>query len=162
MVYDELRKLAAARMVQETPGHTLQPTALVHEAYLRLVDGNQAQYWEGRGHFFGAAAEAMRRILIENARRKNSQRHGGELERVPLLDDDAVATPDDDELLILDEALTKLSGVRPDAAQLVQLRVFAGLSTPEAAQALRIPERTARRTWTYARAWLRREMQREA
>jgi len=161
LVYDELRKLAAARMAREVPGHTLQPTALVHEAYLRLVDANQAQNWEGRGHFFAAAAEAMRRILIENARRKQSRRHGGDHERVELLNDDAVATPDGDELLRLDEALTKLAESRPDATELVRLRVFAGLSTPEAAGTLNVPERTARRTWTYARAWLRREMQGE-
>jgi RNA polymerase sigma factor (TIGR02999 family) len=159
LVYDELRKLAAAKLAHEKPGQTLQATALVHDAYIRLVDVDRAQQWDSRGHFFAAAAEAMRRILIENARRKNSRRHGGEHERVHLLNEDAVVTPEGDEMLMLDEALTKLRVVRPDAAELVQLRVFAGLSTPEAAKTLNVPERTARRTWTYARAWLRREMQ---
>jgi RNA polymerase sigma factor (TIGR02999 family) len=159
LVYDELRKLAAAKLAHEKPGQTLQATALVHDAYIRLVDVDQAQQWDSRAHFFAAAAEAMRRILIENVRRKKSRRHGGEHERLHLLDEDAVVTPEGDKLLMLDEALTKLAKVRPHAAELVQLRVFAGLSTPEAARTLNVPERTARRTWTYARAWLRREMQ---
>jgi RNA polymerase sigma factor (TIGR02999 family) len=159
LVYDELRKLAAAKLAHEKPGQTLQATALVHDAYIRLVDVDRAQQWDSRAHFFAAAAEAMRRILIENVRRKKSRRHGGEHERLHLLDEDAVVTPEGDKLLMLDEALTKLAKVRPHAAELVQLRVFAGLSTPEAARTLNVPERTARRTWTYARAWLRREMQ---
>ncbi len=159
LIYEELRKLASARMVQESPGHTLQPTALVHEAYLRLVDVKHAQHWDSRGHFFAAAAEAMRRILIENARRKKSERHGGGHERVELLEGDAIVQASGDDLLLLDEALSKLAKVRPDAGELVQLRVFAGLSTPEAAEVLGVPERTARRTWTYAQAWLRRAMQ---
>src|SRR5881392_2719711 len=124
LVYDELRRLAAQKLAQEAPGQTLQPTALVHEAYLRLVDVEQAQQWNSRGHFFAAAAEAMRRILIEQARRKCSQRHGGGLRRVEFLDH-AVAVPADDEpILLLDEALTKLAGIRPQAAKLVQVRFF--------------------------------------
>jgi RNA polymerase sigma factor (TIGR02999 family) len=159
LVYDELRKLAAAKMIRESPDHTLQPTALVHEAYLRLVDANESQSWEGRGHFFAAAAEAMRRILIENARAKNSERRGGKHRRVDLLEQNAAVDAASDELLLLDEALSKLAESRPEAAELVRLRVFAGLSTEEAAAILAIPDRTARRTWTYAQAWLRRAMQ---
>src|SRR5437773_11508429 len=129
LVYDELRKLAAQKLGQEKPGQTLEVTALVHEAYLRLVDTEKAQQWSGRGHFFAAAAEAMRRILVENARRKGRVRHGGGLRRVALLHADAAAAPTDDEqILVLDEALTRLAEVRPQAAELVKLRFFSGLT----------------------------------
>ena len=121
LVYDELRKLAAARMAQEQPGHTLQATALVHDAYLRLVDADKVEHWDSRGHFFAAAAEAMRRILVENARRKNRDKHGGQRQRVSLADVDVTVTPPDDELLRLDEALTRLADIRPQAAQLIKL-----------------------------------------
>ena len=157
LVYDELRKLAAQKMAREKPGQTLQPTALVHEAYIRLVDVEKPQHWDSRGHFFAAAAEAMRRILVENARRKGSLRSGGKLRRQDLLDADLAVDPHADQLLVLDEALSKLAASRPQAAQLVKLRLFAGLSAEEAGQALGISGRTARRTWVYARAWLRRE-----
>ena len=138
LVYDELRKLAAQRLAQEKPGQTLQATALVHEAYLRLVDAEKVQRWDSRGHFFGAAAEAMRRILVESARRKQSVRHGGGRQRLDL-----------------DEALTRLAEADPTAAELVKLRYFAGLSIPQAAEALGIGARSADRLWAYARAWLR-------
>jgi RNA polymerase sigma factor (TIGR02999 family) len=154
LVYDELRKLAAARLADEKPGHTLQPTALVHEAYVRLVGGDQAQTWNSRGHFFAAAAEAMRRILIESARRKRSGKHGGGLARQALdvIDQAAPETPE--ELLALDEALDRLAEADPPAAELVRLRFFAGLPLPEVAAILGISPRTADRTWAYARAWL--------
>lgn len=158
LVYDELRRLAAQRLAQEKPGQTLQPTALVHEAYLRLVGKEDEQSWNGRGHFFAAAAEAMRRILVEQARRKGRQRHGGELQRVELLDEQVAAAADDEQLLLLDEALTKLAGVRPEAAEVVKLRFFSGLGVEEAAAILGVSPRTARRLWVFARAWLRREM----
>jgi RNA polymerase sigma factor (TIGR02999 family) len=158
LVYDELKKLAAARLAQEPPGQTLQPTALVHEAFLRLVDVKQAQAWESQGHFFAAAAEAMRRILIDSARRKRRSKHGGERHRVDLDDaGDAIAPPVDD-VLALDEALEKLSTVDRASADLVKLRYFAGLSIDEAAEALGISPRTADRRCAYARAWLRQEM----
>jgi RNA polymerase sigma factor (TIGR02999 family) len=155
LVYDELRKLAAAKMAQERPGQTLDATALVHEAYLRLVGPAADQGWGGRGHFFAAAAEAMRRILVENARRKSRKKRGGDRARVDL---EAVAAADpspDDELLDLDDALTRLAEADPTAAELVKLRYFAGLSIPQAADALRIGARSADRLWAYARAWLR-------
>ena len=158
IVYDELRKLAAAKLAQERPGQTLQPTALVHEAYLRLVDGEKAQHWDGRGHFFSAAAEAMRRILVEGARRKRSQRHGGEHRRVDLADADLLITSSHEQLVQLDDALSKLANVRSQAAELVKLRIFSGLSVEEAAPILGISPRTARRLWVYGQAWLRREM----
>jgi RNA polymerase sigma factor (TIGR02999 family) len=154
LVYDELRKLAAARLAQEKPGHTLQATALVHEAYLRLVDVDQAQHWNSRGHFFAAAAEAMRRILVENARRKRSQKRGGGLRRVDL---DVVRVQTEnrhEDLLALDEALTRLEDRWPEKARLVKLRYFAGLTMPEAAQAMKVSLATAERYWTFARAWL--------
>jgi RNA polymerase sigma factor (TIGR02999 family) len=155
LVYDELRKLAAQKLAQEKPGQTLQATALVHEAYLRLV-GAQDPGWSGRGHFFAAAAEAMRRILVENARRKKRLRHGGGAGRLDLEGmDRAEATPAED-LLALDEALELLARKDPVAAHLVQLRYFAGLTMAEAAAALGIPLRTAERNWTYARTWLHR------
>jgi RNA polymerase sigma factor (TIGR02999 family) len=153
LVYDELRRLAAARMANEAAGHTLQPTALVHEAWLRLT-GNTDQVWNGRGHFFAAAAEAMRRILVENARRKRRVKHGGEMRRVDFTTLDVAIATDNDQLLALDEALEKLAVRDPLGAQLIKLRFFAGLPNVEAARLLGIPERTAKRTWAYARAWL--------
>ena len=154
LVYDELRNLAAQKLARETPGQTLQATALVHEAYLRLVDGDKAQHWDSRRHFFAAAAEAMRRILIENVRRKKSKKRGGEGERVPL-DQIEIALPaPDDDLLALDEALTRLAAERPAVAALVKLRFFAGQTMDEAAQTLGISPATAYRHWNYARAWL--------
>ena len=159
LVYDELRKLAAQRLAQEKPGQTLQATALVHEAYIRLVDTEKAQHWNSRGHFFAAAAEAMRRILVENARRKQSLKRGGDRMRLDFDDVQlAVAEPRED-LLALDTALNKLATTDPVAADLVQLRYFAGLTLPEAAEALAISPRTAGRMWAFARAWLRREVE---
>ena len=160
IVYRELRQMAARRLAREQPGQTLQATALVHEAYLRLVGGDQAQHWSGRGHFFAAAAEAMRRILVENARRKGRVRHGGGLRRVDLLDADAATPTDDEQILLLDEALTRLADVRPQAAELVKLRFFSGLTEEEAAPMLGLSPRSARRLWAFARAWLRRDMER--
>lgn len=162
LVYEELRKLAAARMAQEQPGQTLQPTALVHEAWLRLV-GDQAPQFDGRGHFFAAAAEAIRRILIDRARHKRSLKRGAGAERVDLdqLDRLEVAdAADDDTLLAVDEALAKLALEDPDSAEFIKLRFFAGLTNDEAARAQGIPERTARRHWSFARAWLYRELRR--
>jgi len=154
LVYDELRKLAAARMAAESPDHTLQPTALVHEAYLRLVGPADLPRWDSRGHFFAAAAEAMRRILIETARRKRGPERGRHLTREDL-DPKHPADPDRSEhLLALDEALDRLAVVEPRAAEVVKLRYFAGLSIPEAAAALGISPRTADNDWAYARAWL--------
>jgi RNA polymerase sigma factor (TIGR02999 family) len=155
LVYDELRRLAAQRLAREAPGQTLQPTALVHEAYLRLVDEEQAQQWSNRGHFFAAAAEAMRRILVENARRKKRHKHGGQLHRVELSEQDLVAGTTPDELLALDEALTKLAQEDGTAVEVVKLRFYAGLSIEQAAEALGISRANAYRHWTYARAWLR-------
>ena len=154
LVYDELRKLAARRLTHEKPGHTLQATALVHEAYLRLVDVEQAQHWNSRGHFFTAAAEAMRRILIERARRKHRHRHGGGRRRVSLGDLPALERSPDD-LLALDDALTKLAAEDAAAADLVKLRFYAGFSVEEAADALAISRAQGYRHWTFARAWLR-------
>jgi RNA polymerase sigma factor (TIGR02999 family) len=154
LVYDELRKLAAQKLAQEKPGQTLQATALVHEAYLRLLDGEHAQNWNSRGHFFSAAAEAMRRILVDNARRKRRPKHGGDQKRLPL---DAVALPLDDrfdDLLDLDEALNALARQEPLKAELVKLRYFAGLSVEETAACLGISPVTAKRYWAVARAWL--------
>ncbi|MEZ5940778.1 MAG: sigma-70 family RNA polymerase sigma factor [Planctomycetaceae bacterium] len=158
LVYEELRKLAAVRMASENPGQTLQATALVHEAYLRLVKGEEAQKFDGRGHFFSAAAEAMRRILVENARRKKRLKHGGEHQRVEL-DDIPIAADDTyEDLIVLDEALSRLSEEDPQGAQLVQLRYFAGLTIPDAAELMNISPRTADRIWAFARAWLHREV----
>src|SRR5262245_47828207 len=158
LVYDELRKLAAHKLAQEKPGQTLQATALVHEAYLRLVGVEQTPHWDSRGHFFAAAAEAMRRILVDEARRKGRLKRGGALHRVDLdAVEIAVEGPPDD-ILALDEALTKFAQEHPEKAALVQLRYFAGLSVAEAAQALGISTSTADRHWTYARAWLFREV----
>ena len=157
IVYDQLRKLAAQKLAQEKPGQTLQATALVHEAYIRLVDVEKAQHWNSRGHFFAAAAEAMRRILVENARRKQAHKAGGGRQRSSL-DDAYLATyAQPDRLLDIDEALDRLAAEAPDVAELVKLRVFAGLSVSEAAQAIGMSRTTAFRHWTYARAWLRAE-----
>jgi RNA polymerase sigma factor (TIGR02999 family) len=153
LIYDELRQLAAQKLAQEKPGQTLQATALVHEAYLRLVDAEQAQQWNSRSHFFAAAAEAMRRILIDNARRKRRPKHGGDRQRVALDEALSVADPGED-LLALDDALNRLAAQEPAKAQLVKLRYFAGLSLAEAAACLGISEATAKRYWTVARAWL--------
>jgi RNA polymerase sigma factor (TIGR02999 family) len=154
LVYHELRKLAARKLAREKPGQTLQATALVHEAYLRLVDAGQDAHWDGRGHFYAAAAEAMRRILVENARRKRSQKRGGGLVRHDL-DLAQLAVPElGDDLLALDEALARLAAKDPVKARLVELRHFAGLSTEQAAAALGISTTTGYRYWNYARAWL--------
>ena len=154
LVYEELRKLAAQRLSQEKPGQTLQATALVHEAYLRLVDVEKAQQWHSRGHFFAAAAEAMRRILVEGARRKLRLRHGGDLQRqdVDALDLSCPQTPD--ELVAVSEALDRLAQTNAQAAELVKLRFFAGLTNEEAAAALGVSPRKANQVWAYARAWL--------
>ncbi len=159
LVYDELRKLAQARLIQEPGGQTLQPTALVHEAYLRLVDATAPPAWDSRGHFFAAAAQAMRRILIDNARRKAAQKHGGDFERT-LMDADEIADPQaKHDLLALDEALDQLEETDAQAAELVKLRYFAGLTMEQAAQSLGLSERNAYRIWSYAKAWLLREIQ---
>jgi RNA polymerase sigma factor (TIGR02999 family) len=161
LVYDELRRLAAQKLAQEKPGQTLQATALVHEAYLRLVDVEQPQAWNGRGHFF-AAAEAMRRILVESARRKRRLKHGGGRARESG-EVDAIACPERPErLLALDEALDRLAAASPQGAALVKLRYFAGFSNAEAATALGISPRKADQVWAYARAWLREEIDDEA
>jgi RNA polymerase sigma factor (TIGR02999 family) len=172
LVYDELRKLAAAKLAMENPGQTLQATALVHEAFLRLVakPGGKDQEsgvsehsaFDNRGHFFAAAAEAMRRILVENARRKKRQKHGGALCRQELDDVPVVAPEIHEDLVALDEALDRLKAVDPQAVELVHLRYFAGLSIPAAAEMLGIPPRTADRVWAFARAWLHREIAGEA
>ena len=161
LVYEELRKLAAQKMAEEAPGQTLQATALVHEAYLRLVDVEKGQHWDSRGHFFAAAAEAMRRILVDNARRKKRQRHGGDWQRVELDADRLSAHVPVDDLLALDEALTVLAQEDAQTAQLVKLHCFAGLSIEQAAQALAISERTAYRDWAFAQAWLYRAIRGE-
>jgi RNA polymerase sigma factor (TIGR02999 family) len=154
LVYEELRKLAAAKMAQENPGQTLQATALVHDAYIRLVDVEQAQHWNSRGHFFSAAAEAMRRILVDNARQKNSVKRGAGLARQDLYEVRVTAARTSGEILALDESLSQLAETDEIAARLVELRFFAGLTTTQAAEALGISVRTAGRTWTYARSWL--------
>jgi RNA polymerase sigma factor (TIGR02999 family) len=160
LVYDELRKLAARKLAQEKSGQTLQATALVHEAYVRLVDSDEAQDWDSRGHFFAAAAEAMRRILIDNARRKQADKHGGGWERHELLEVELAIDSTGGDLFAVDDALSRLTTREPVIARLVQLRFFAGLLLPEAAKCLGISERTAYRHWAYARAWLRRELDR--
>jgi RNA polymerase sigma factor (TIGR02999 family) len=161
LVYEELRQLAGQRLAQEKPGQTLQATALVHEAYLRLVDRDRAQSWDGRGHFFAAAAEAMRRILVENVRRKKRLRHGGGLQKQPLEENEpAIASPVDAlDLLALNEALDRLEAISPRRARLVKLRYFAGFTLPEVAEMLGIAQSTAEADWTYAKAWLKREME---
>ena len=158
LVYEELRRLAAQRLSQEKAGQTLQATALVHEAYLRLVGGDQADHWNGRGHFFAAAAEAMRRILVEAARRKGAERHGGGWARHELIDADLAVDTSGDDLFAVDEALTRLAAADPRAARLVELRFFLGMTLEEAAAHLGLQERTAYRDWAYARAWLRRAL----
>jgi RNA polymerase sigma factor (TIGR02999 family) len=162
LVYDELRKLAAQRLAQEKPGQTLQPTALVHEAYLRLVGGGQGPHWNGRGHFFAAAAQAMRRILVENARRKRRLKRGGGAAREALDEANLVAPTVPDNLVALDEALSQLAAVDPRAAELVNLRYFAGFTIPQAAEALGVAPRTADHLWAYARAWLLHKLEGEA
>jgi RNA polymerase sigma factor (TIGR02999 family) len=154
LVYQELRQLAVQKLAQEKPGQTLQATALVHEAYLRLVGKEDENRWNSRGHFFGAAAEAMRRILVEHARRKHRQRHGGEHRRVPLDAVDVAAAEPTDDLLALDEALDRLADAEPAAAQVVKLRYFAGLTIEQTAAALGISIRTANRHFAFAKAWL--------
>jgi RNA polymerase sigma factor (TIGR02999 family) len=162
LVYDDLRRLAAQKLAKEKPGQTLEATALVHEAYLRLVDPDKALHWSSRGHFFAAAASAMRRILVDNARHKRSRKQGGSLKRRQL-DAVEIATPEiPEDLLALDEALTKLAARDKTAADLVHLRFFAGLPLTEAAQLLGISSRTADRLWAYARAWLHQEIHGEA
>ena len=164
LVYDELRKLAAAKLAFEKPGQTLQATALVHEAFLRLTVASQQPgdqgllHWDGRGHFFAAAAEAMRRILVENARRKGRVKHGGELGRAELTDIPLVVSDVHEDLLALDAALDRLRGINIQAVELVQLRYFAGLSINDAAEMMAISPRTAARLWAYARAWLHQEI----
>jgi RNA polymerase sigma factor (TIGR02999 family) len=155
LVYDELRKLAAARMADEAPNQTLQPTALVHEAYIRLIGPADQARWENRAHFFVAAAEAMRRILVDAARRKRTEKHGGRRHRVDLPDVPAEPEGEDEQLLALDGALTRFAAEDPVAARVVELRHFAGLSIEDAATALGLSRATAYRHWTYARAWLR-------
>jgi RNA polymerase sigma factor (TIGR02999 family) len=154
LVYQELRQMAAQKLAQEKPGQTLQPTALVHEAYLRLVGAGQEQRWDHRGHFFAAAAEALRRILVENARRKKRLKHGGRRQRVPLVVAVAAANAPSDDMVALDEALARLEEEDPVKARLVELRFFAGLPVEEAARCLGISRATADRYWAYARAWL--------
>ena len=158
LVYAELRKLAAQKLAKEKPGQTLEATALVHEAYLRLVDTDKAQQWNSRGHFFAAAAEAMRRVLVENARRKQRVKHGGGRQRLDLDEACPVVQPPSDDVLALDEALTRLAACDPVRAELVKLRFFAGLTIPEAAQALGLSLATAERYWTFVRVWLYAEL----
>jgi RNA polymerase sigma factor (TIGR02999 family) len=161
-VYDELRKLAAVKLTQEKPGQTLQATALVHEAYLRLVDAAKIQRWDSRGHFFAAAAEAMRRILLNRARDKKRSKRGGERHRVDLDHIEIALDTNDEELIALDDALTQLAGEDPDAARLVNLRFFAGLTLRDAAVSLGLSQRTAERQWSYARAWLYARLSQDA
>jgi RNA polymerase sigma factor (TIGR02999 family) len=157
LLYDQLRTLAAQKMANEAPGQTLQPTALVHEAWLRLVGSGQ-EHWNSRGHFFGAAAEAMRRILVERARKKARVRHGGQLERVDLDHVTVAARDNDDTILAVHEALEKLAGQSPQKAEVVKLRYFAGMEHAEIAEALGVSEPTVRRRWAYARSWLYAEL----
>ncbi len=160
LVYEELRKLAAAKLANEEPGQTLQATALVHEAWLRLVDVDYVQHWSSRRHFFGAAAEAMRRILVDKARRKNRHKHGSEWQRITVQLDDVPVAAGDSLLEALDEALQRFQQVDAIACELVQLRYFAGLSLKDAGEALELAPRTADRLWAYAKAWLLREVRR--
>ncbi|MBI3866100.1 MAG: sigma-70 family RNA polymerase sigma factor [Planctomycetia bacterium] len=159
LVYEELRKLAAQKMAQENPGQTLQATALVHDAYVRLVDHENAQAWDSRGHFFAAAAEAMRRILVDNARRRASLKNGGHLSREPLIESAIAATEITGDILAVDEALTKLARSDPQAAELVKLRFFTGLTIKQAAASMGISSRSADDVWAYARAWLLHEIE---
>jgi RNA polymerase sigma factor (TIGR02999 family) len=158
LVYDELRRLAAAKLAQEKPGQTLQATALVHEAYLRLVDTDQVQHWNSRGHFFAAAAEAMRRILVENARRKGRRKRGGDLRRWDVQVNEPAVEGLDVDILAVDEALSQMAHEHPEKVELVKLRYFAGMTLAEAASALGISTATADRQWRYARAWLARHL----
>jgi RNA polymerase sigma factor (TIGR02999 family) len=158
LVYDELRRLAAEKLAREKPGQTLQATALVHDAFLRLVDADDARHWKGRRHFFAAAAEAMRRILVENARRKRRVKHGGGRQRIDLDDACLAVEPPAEDLLALDEALARLAAADPVRAALVKLRFFAGLTMPEVAEALGLSLATAERYWTFARVWLYAEV----
>jgi RNA polymerase sigma factor (TIGR02999 family) len=159
LVYDELRKLAASRMAKENPGQTLQATALVHEAYIRLVDVEKAQHWNSRGHFFGAASEAMRRILVENARRKSGPEAGGDRIRCDFSDAVLAAEDAPREFLALNDAIEALAAEDPTAGQLMMLRIFAGLSVDEAAEVMGLAHTTAYRHWTYARAWLQADLE---
>ena len=159
LLYDELRKLAVQKLGHEKPGQTLQATALVHEAYVRLVDVEKAQHWNSRGHFFGAAAEAMRRILVENARRRARVKHGGDRIREELASSGVAAPEIDLDLLALDEALERLAEHDAPSAELVKLRYFAGLTIPQAAEILGVSPRKADFIWSFARAWLRREIE---
>jgi RNA polymerase sigma factor (TIGR02999 family) len=158
LVYTELRKLATSKLAQETPGQTLEATALVHEAYVRLVDVKKVQQWNSRGHFFAAAADAMRRILVDRARRKHSLRKGGTRHHLALSDGDRVGTPVGEEVIDLNEAISKLESTDPRAAEVVKLRVFAGMTIDEVAEVQEISPRTVKRQWTYARAWLGRAL----
>ncbi len=158
LVYDELRKLAATKLANEKPGQTLQPTALVHEAYLRLVDPDDRQQWDSRGHFFAAAAEAMRRILIDHARSKQALKRGGGLQRQDAYDVDLVEPEPPARLLEMDEVLQRFEKLEPRKAELVKLRYFVGMTIPQAAEALQISPATADRDWAYARAWLHAEL----
>jgi RNA polymerase sigma factor (TIGR02999 family) len=157
LVYDELRRLAAQKMAGEKPGQTIDATALVHEAYLRLVDVEKTRHWRSRGQFFSAAAEAMRHILVDRARRKQSRKRGGDRKRIAF-DEESIASNDEGEVLAVNEALARLAAVDPQAAELVKLRYFAGMSIPDAARVLHIGARSADRLWAYARAWLRRQI----
>jgi RNA polymerase sigma factor (TIGR02999 family) len=159
LVYEELRKLAASRMAQERPGQTLQATALVHEAYLRLVSGQNQQNWDHRGHFFAAAAEAMRRILVDNARRKRRPKHGGDQERVELEESEITSGIDEEKLLQVHELLDQLAAEDPQKAEVVKQKIFVGLSNAEAAAVLGISEKTVNRHWRYAKAWLYQRIQ---
>jgi RNA polymerase sigma factor (TIGR02999 family) len=158
LVYEELRRLAAARLANEPPGQTLQATALVHEAYVRLAGSERPDAWSGRAHFFGAASEAMRRIMVENARRKQALKRSGEVVKAGLRLDEIVVSEPDDELLAVDEVLDEFSAVDSKAAELVKLRYFSGMTMPEAANALGVPLRSAERMWAYAKAWLFRRL----
>ncbi len=161
LVYEELRRLAAAKLAHEKPGQTLQATALVHEAWMRLVGSEGQKSWNGRGHFFGAAAEAMRRILVDRARQKMSLKRGAGAERISLDGLEIAADADGDTLLVVDDAMARLAMVDPASAEFIKLRFYVGLTNGEAAEALGIPERTARRHWSFARAWLHRDLVRQ-
>jgi RNA polymerase sigma factor (TIGR02999 family) len=158
LVYDELRKLAAARLARERPWQTVEATGLVHDAYIRLVDSEHSQHWNSRGHFFAAAAEAMRRILVENARRKARVKHGGDFERQEVEPGQLLAADSEVDMLALDDALDRLAASDSQAAELVKLRYFAGLTIPQAAEILAVSPRKADLLWSFARAWLRREL----
>lgn len=162
LVYEELRRLATAKMNRESSEQTIQPTALVHEAFMRLVGNERSAEWDNRGHFFAAAAESMRRILIEAARRRNAEKRGGGRKRLDLSGNEVVVNPDDsDTLLALDEALIKLENEDPELARLVELRYFAGMTVDQTAEVLKVSPRTVKRNWAYARAWLQRQIEAE-